>query len=148
MSKISRLARHDHRGTLGRVPELVQIGGDGGHAGHAEIEEWHGIAELLGKRQEEPADTAVHVEADVSFRGERRELLDRVDHAERQAWRRGHQQDGVRTDRSPVGVLVDLLIGPEPDRDHPEAEVVGALGERRGGPQTHSTAVKSTTSSA
>ena len=89
------VAVRQHRGALQAVAVLVGVGRDGGHAGQAEVEDRDVVAELLAPRQDEAAEAAVDVQADVVLEGELRELGDRVDRAVGVVAGRADEGDGV-----------------------------------------------------
>ena len=73
------VAEQQHRRALQAVAVLVRVGGDAGDARQAEVEDRNVVAELLAPRQDEAAEAAVDVQADVVLerRGPRARRSDR-----------------------------------------------------------------------
>ena len=80
-------AVQNRRSAFGGVAVFVQVGRDGGHAWHAEIEIGHFVAQFAHERQMNAAHAAVHMEEQILFLGNRTDLGNRVDHALRIARR-------------------------------------------------------------
>ena len=89
------------------IAELVEVGGDGRHAGDAEVPGRDLVSQLLGERQEVASDAGVDVEADAALVGGSRHLRDGVNHAENGAGGRSDHQDGVAGDGVVVSGYVD-----------------------------------------
>ena len=71
---------------------------DGGDAGHAKVETWNLIPEPLAPREDEAAQTAVHVQPDVVLYRDLGKLLDRVDQPMRVVGGRADESHGVLGD--------------------------------------------------
>ena len=95
-------------------------------------------AEPLRPGEDEAAEAAVDVEAEVVLEGEVRQRLDRVDHAVRVGAGGADQGDRVRADRLGDGADVDPEVVVHGRVDGLDAEVVRALLERDvGGDRNH-----------
>ena len=68
---------------------------DGGHTRYPEVEGSQGETSLLHERQQEAAETAIHVQANLALPGDDGESLDVVDHAVRELRRRANNGNGV-----------------------------------------------------
>ncbi len=122
---------HDARSALGGVAVLVQVGRDGGHARHAEIEIGQVVAQLAHEREMDAAHAAIHVEEQALLLGQRADLGNRVDHALRVAWCRSHQQNRVFGDGRSHGIRFHLESGRVDVHHHRrQAQVMRRLVER------------------
>jgi hypothetical protein len=123
-------AVQDHRGALRRVPELVEIGRDRGDTVHAEVPEWHGMAEPLEEGQYEAAHARVGVEVRAALGGQRGEVGNRVDHTLRVLRCRVDDEHRIRRDLGRHRVDVGAPVRANRHRPNLAAERVPRLVER------------------
>ncbi len=74
------VAEVDGRGALEGITILVRIAGDGGDPRQAEVEHRHVVAQLFDPGQDEAAQAAIDVQANLVLQRQVGELADRVDH--------------------------------------------------------------------
>ncbi len=121
---------HERRALVG-VPVLVDVGRHRGDALDVEAPGPDRLAELLPPRQQPSAEARVDVAARPAGRGQRGQLVDGIDDAERIAGSRTDDERAAFVDDRGHRVDVGTAVGAVRHADLLDVEVVARLGERR-----------------
>ena len=121
------VAVDDHRDALGRVAVLVEVCGDRGHAGHAQVPGLGHVPELVQEREDVSAQAGVHVAEDPALAGHRGQVGDGVDHTLGVGRGGADQHDRGVVHRVGHGVDVGGEVRADRDPSRLDVEVVGGL---------------------